>query len=255
MYRVSGRHSFKIVSPRQRGFMHVLWPGATIRSTKTYAVSFWARSDVVNQQVSVVSYNNSCLPRKACMCGGNYSGCTDSYTQFGDTTIANVTLSKDWEHHSWPAVHDLSGQVGIEMSGIAYFDDFNVTMNTAPLPESRLKTDDDPSVNFVAVHSALPPGLGSYTVVVCNYTAPELAAAQEAALWLSQLAKQNVSISTICGSGNKPPFLAVGPGAAMSLCGLPPSQLDGLGLEGLLLSSTDANGGAGSGRRAGRSTP
>lgn len=85
----------------------------------------------------------------------------------------------------------------------------------------------------------LPANLGSYTVATCNASAPELDAAKEVTLWLSKLSGENVSSSGSCGRGAKPPFLAVGPGAAHALCGLELAELDGLGLEGLLLGGTD----------------
>ena len=84
---------------------------------------------------------------------------------------------------------------------------------------------------------ALPADLGLYTVVTCNATSYELDAAAEAKHWLTQLSGRNTTASASCGQGAKPPFLAVGPGAAHALCGMDLAGLDGLGLEGLLLGS------------------
>jgi hypothetical protein len=152
-YRTTGRHSLKVVSPKRlEDRMHVPWPGGTIKASSEYSVSFWARSDTIGQVISLVNYNNSCLPRSACMCGGNYSGCGHTYTQFGDTSIANVSLSAEWKHFSW-TVHGLSGAVGIELTGVAYFDDFNVTMHE--LPQSRrasIKSDDHMSVTDAPIN-------------------------------------------------------------------------------------------------------
>jgi hypothetical protein len=92
----------------------------------------------------------------------------------------------------------------------------------------------------------LPADLRLYTVVTCNATAYELDAAAEAKLWLSKLSGRNVSGSDSCGLGASPPLLAIGPGAAHTVCGLDLSELDGLGLEGLLLGSS--SGGSGSSR-------
>ena len=84
--------------------------------------------------------------------------------------------------------------------------------------------------------SPLPADLGHYTVVTCNATAFELDAAAEAKLWLSKLSGRNVSGLNSCRLGvRQPAILAVGPGAAHALCGLHLAELDGLGLEGLLL--------------------
>jgi hypothetical protein len=91
-YRIAGRRSLKIVSPSKHSAMHVPWPGAAIRATSSYAVSFYARSDIVGQSVNLVNYNNSCLPRMACSCGGNYSGCTHSYTQVKLTYLLALTI-------------------------------------------------------------------------------------------------------------------------------------------------------------------
>jgi hypothetical protein len=76
--------------------------------------------------------------------------------QFNDTTISTIAVSKDWARFSF-VVHNLAGVVGIQLSGIAYFDDFNVTMlETSHSGPPSVKSDDDsllvaadPPVNFV----------------------------------------------------------------------------------------------------------
>jgi hypothetical protein len=91
----------------------------------------------------------------------------------------------------------------------------------------------------------LPPNLGLYSVVTCNGTSQELAAAAEAALWLGTLSGQNLTALNYhschfnTASPRPPaPLLAVGPMAANTFCGMPINQLDGLGLEGLVLGSS-----------------
>lgn len=89
--------------------------------------------------------------------------------------------------------------------------------------------------------TVLPPNIGLYSVVTCNGTTQELAAAAEAALWLGTLSGQNLTTLNYksCGTASvRPPILAVGPIAARTLCGMPMNQLDGLGLEGLILGSS-----------------